>query len=84
MLKGWEAYIHRCNIYTKLTIYVKVFHGSRQTHKITVSILDQISILEQKLNELDPTEMQQYFVSKLIYPMGSLRNMHNFYNKTFL
>ena len=79
MLKGWEGYIHRHNVLTKLTIFVKVFHGQRKTHRIEVSILDKISVIEDRLLELEKSEIQQYKIAKLVYPMGSLRNMHNYF-----
>lgn len=55
---------------TRITLYVKVFHGDRKTHKIDVSILDKISVVVDKLKELEGPEMKRYYHSKLIYPMG--------------
>lgn len=37
-----DGYIWRSNIMTKLTIKVKVFHGERKTHTLTVSIHDKL------------------------------------------
>jgi hypothetical protein len=38
---GW-GYIQRRELKTHLKIYVKVFHGARETHEISVGIMDKI------------------------------------------
>jgi hypothetical protein len=61
-----------------------VFHGERKRHEIKVSILDKIKVIIDKLNELEPEEMNAYYATKLVYPMGYLRNLNNSLDKTFM
>ena len=56
-------------------MHVKVFHGDRKVHSIRVSILDKIQVVIEKLKDLEPKEMAKYYNTKLIYPMGTLRNL---------
>ena len=72
ILKGGQAYVQRKEIKTQITIHVKVFHGSRPTHTFQVSIHDPIQEALDIVREKDGLELQN---SKLIYPMGYLRNL---------
>lgn len=65
-------------------MFVKVFHGDRKVHKFRVSIMDQISVLLENLKKEEDKEMQGYFQTRLIYPMGYLRNLSDCLNDTFL
>ena len=56
-------------------MYVKTLHGNRSTHKITLSILDPLEKVKERLFEIEPAEMAQYRVVKLIYPMGKLHTL---------
>ena len=48
----------RRELKTHITVFVKVFHGKRETHKFTVSILDKIGIIYERLMALDPQAMK--------------------------
>lgn len=84
LLKGGEGYIQRKELLTHIHIYVKVFHGKRETHFFRVSILDKIQVLIDKIKRLDEDEMKNYFQIRLVYPMGYLRNLSDVANQTFL
>lgn len=84
ILKGGEGFIQRRELKTHITITVKVFHGSKQNHEFKVSILDRIQVVMDRLKRLDQTEMQQYYNTRLVYPMGYLRNLSLCLNETFL
>lgn len=84
ILKGGEAYIQRREIKTHITIHVKVFHGARATHSFEVSILDRIQVLIDKLGKADGSELSYYHESRLVYPMGYLRNLSTCLQETFL
>jgi hypothetical protein len=49
-----------------------------------VSIVDKIQVIIDKLIELEPKEMAGYYVSRLIYPMGYLRNLSECSDDTIL
>ena len=84
LLKGGsQLYTQRRNLHTTIEIRVKVFHGERKCHKFNVSILDQISVVMTLLKAIEGQEMQQYYVTKLVYPMGYLRNLSQVLNETF-
>jgi hypothetical protein len=57
-------------------VSVKVFHGDRKVFKFKVSILDPIQTVMDLLEKEEPSEMEQYYESRLIYPMGSLKNLN--------
>ena len=82
--KHGEAYIQRRELLSHITLYVKVFHGDRKVHKIRVSILDKIYVIVDKLKELEPEEMGKYYATKLVYPMGYLRNLNDCFDKSFM
>ena len=69
---------------THITINVKVFHGERKKHAIRVSILDKISVVIDKLTELEPSEMQRYYISKLLLPRFKLLNLNDFMDHSFM
>ena len=39
---------------------IKTLHGERKTHKVNVSIIDLVSKIKDKLNEIEPEEMKKY------------------------
>jgi hypothetical protein len=84
ILKGGELFTQRRNLHTTIDIRVKVFHGDRKNHKFTVNILDQISVVMTLLKSIEGQEMQQYYITKLVYPMGYLRNLSSVLHETFL
>mmetsp|Transcript_7920 Transcript_7920/g.12254 ORF Transcript_7920/g.12254 Transcript_7920/m.12254 type:complete len:96 (-) Transcript_7920:133-420(-) len=53
-------------------------------HRFEVSILDTIQTLLNKLQALEPQEMKQYYQVRLIYPMGSLRNLSSNLSDSFI
>ena len=83
-LKGGWGFIQRRELKTHLKIYVKVFHGQRKVYEIDVAIMDKIQVIFDQLQKRDEKGMRQYFKSKLIYPMGRLRNLNLCLNDTFL
>lgn len=83
-LKGGWGYIQRQELKTHLKIHVKVFHGKREVYEIDVAIMDKIQVIYDQLQRRDEKGMRQYFKSKLIYPMGRLRNLTLCLNDTFL
>ena len=52
-LKGGEGFIQRKELKTMIKINVKVFHGDRENYEFTVSILDRIHVIYQRLLEKD-------------------------------
>ena len=62
---------------------VKVFHGKKQNHVFKVSILDRLQVIMDRLKRVDQAEMQQYYNTRLVYPMGYLRNLSSCLNETF-
>ena len=70
-----KGYLSRGELKTRITVFVKVFHGKRETHKFSVSILDKIGIIYERLMALDPQAMKQYYDYRLLYPMGRLRRL---------
>ena len=83
MLKGGEGYIQRRELKTHIFISVKVFHGKKQNHVFKVSILDRIQVIMDRLRRIDQAEMQQYYNTRLVYPMGFLRNLSQSLDDTF-
>ena len=75
LVKGGEVYTQRRELKTHITIQVKTFHGEKKNHQIKVSILDKIQVLYDQLYLLDQEEMGQYYHKRLVYPMGTLRNL---------
>ena len=63
---------------------MKVFHGERKTFTFRVSILEPIGGLFNLLLKEDKEEMQQYYQTRLIYPMGCLRNLSECAQDSFL
>jgi hypothetical protein len=84
LLKGGEAHIQRRELKTHIEVFVKVFHGDRKTFSFRVSILDKIQVLFTLLAKEDAEEMGQYYQTRLIYPMGYLRNLSECAQDTFL
>lgn len=39
---------------------VKTLHGQRKTHTFQVSIFDKVDKIKEKLQELEPEDMQSY------------------------
>lgn len=54
---GW-GYIQRRELKTHLKIYVKVFHGARETHEISVGIMDKIQVIYDQLHKRDEKGMR--------------------------
>ena len=46
--------------------------------------MDKISVIIDELHKLEKDEMQSYYTSKLLYPMGSLRNLSFYQDQTFI
>lgn len=55
---------------------MKTFHGKRNTYEFTVSISDKLDIIRELIMEKEPDEMSSYHVIKLVYPMGSIKNLN--------
>jgi hypothetical protein len=55
---------------------VKTFHGKRQNFEFTVLITDKLEKLRELLMQREPDEMSSYHVIKLVYPMGTLKNLN--------
>ena len=53
-------------------------------HEIDVGLMDKIQVIYDELQKRDEKGMRKYFKSKLIYPMGRLRNLNLCLNDTFL
>jgi hypothetical protein len=83
-MKAGEGYIQRREVLSHITVYVKVFHGDRKVHAIRVSIIDKIRTIIDKLKEAEPQEMGCYYDTKLVYPMGRLRNLNEDLDKSFI
>lgn len=49
-----------------------------------MSILDKIKVIIDKLSQEEPAQMKRYYSSKLIYPMGYLRNLSDCLEHTFM
>lgn len=77
LLKGGEAFIQRRELKATIEVSVKVFHGERKVYKFRVSILDKIQKVMDLLQKEEPEQMEQYYQSRLIFPMGSLRNLND-------
>jgi hypothetical protein len=41
-------------------------------------------VIVDKLKELEPEEMGKYYATKLVYPMGYLRNLNDCFDKSFM
>lgn len=61
---------------SKIRVFVKTFHGSRQTYEFTVLISDKLDKLRDLLMQREPEEMSSYHVIKLVYPQGTLKNLN--------
>jgi hypothetical protein len=61
---------------SKIKIFVKTFHGNRETFEFSVLITDRLEKLRDMLMQREPEEMASYHVIKLIYPMGTLKNLN--------
>lgn len=61
---------------SKIKVQVKTFHGKRQTYEFTVMISDKVEKLRDLLMQREPEEMSSYHVIKLVYPMGTLKNLN--------
>lgn len=57
-------------------MFVKTFHGKRQNFEFTVLITDKLEKLRELLTQREPEEMSSYHVIKLVYPMGTLKNLN--------
>ena len=57
-------------------MHVKTFHGKRKNYDFTVLITDKVEKLRELLTQKEPDEIASYHVIKLIYPMGTLRNLN--------
>lgn len=55
-------------IRSKIKVYVKTFHGKRQTYEFTVLISDKLEKLRELLMQREPEEMSSYHVIKLVFP----------------
>ena len=51
---------------------MKTLHDDRKTHTVHVSIIDLVSKIKEKLQELDPV-VKKYQTVKLVYPMGKIK-----------
>jgi hypothetical protein len=65
-------------------VHVKVFHGDRRTHEVSVSILDKVQKVIDELMEREPSEMKKYYELRLLMPKGRLLNLSEHLDKTFL
>jgi hypothetical protein len=50
-------------------------YGKRETYEFTVLISDKVEKLKDLLTAKDTEEMDSYHLVKLIYPMGTLKNL---------
>lgn len=57
---GGHGYLKRSSIKSKIAVNIKTLHGERKTHKVNVSIIDLVSKIKDKLNEIEPEEMKKY------------------------
>jgi hypothetical protein len=55
---------------------VKTFHGKRQNYEFTVLIADKVDKLRELLTQKDPEEMSSYHFIKIVYPMGTVKNVN--------
>lgn len=55
---------------------MKTFHGKRTNYEFTVLITDKLEKLRDLLFQREPDEMSTYHVIKLVYAMGTLRNLN--------
>ena len=76
------GYLHRRELKSRITVFVKVFHGKRENHRFEVALLDTVGLLYDRLKALDATAMKQYYDCRLLYPMGRLRRLEA--HQTFL
>lgn len=67
--------IRRRNITSKINIKVKTMHGERLTHRLEFSIMDKVSKILEKLEEIEPAEMMKYYSFRLMLPMGRLQEL---------
>jgi hypothetical protein len=63
-------------IRSKINIQVKTFHGKKQNYEFNVRISDKVDKLRELLMQREPEEMSSYHVIKLVYPMGTLKNLN--------
>jgi hypothetical protein len=55
---------------------VKTFHGKRTNFELTVLITDKVDKLREYLIQREPEEMSSYHVIRLVYPMGTIKNLN--------
>lgn len=63
----------RSKIKSRIAVNVKTLHGERKTHKVSVSIIDLVSKVKDKLAELQPEEMKMYQNAKLFNPHDNMK-----------
>ena len=75
MRSGLSVRVQRRELRTKIKIFVKTFHGTRQNYEFTVPVSDKLDRLRELLQQREPEEMQSYHVIKFVYAMGSIKNL---------
>lgn len=63
-------------IRSKIKVHVKTFHGKRMNYDFTVLISDKLDKLCELLMQREPEEMSSYHVIRLVYPMGTIKNLN--------
>ena len=53
-----QGFLQRAELKTHITVFVKVFHGKRETHEFSVSILDKIHVIYERLLQKDRSAMK--------------------------
>lgn len=60
---------------SKIKVFVKTFHGKRQTYEFTVLIADKVDKLRALLSVQEPEEMSSYHIIRIVYAMGSVKSL---------
>jgi len=63
-------------IRSKIKVHVKTFHGKRMNYDFTVLVSDKLDKLRELLMQREPEEMSSYHVIRLVYPMGTIKNLN--------
>lgn len=68
--------LQKSMIRSKIKVHVKTFHGKRMNYDFTVLISDKLDKLRELLMQREPEEMSSYHVIRLVYPMGTIKNLN--------